>query len=905
MDIHRCRFVPYPPSTINALAFSHSHISKDQKTAPPRLAIGRANGDIEIWNPLKGLWLQETIFRGGKHRSIDGLVWTQDPNEDVGGRTIIGRSRLFSIGYTTTVTEWNLETGRPLRNVSGNHGEIWCIAAQPARLPTKGEVNSAITQWPGQSLIAGCTDGALVLYSTKDEDLQLQKVLVRPSAKKAKIISVVFQDRNIVVAGCTDSTIRIYDIRNGTLLRNMTAGSGPKGGPKEIIIWSVKVLKNGTIISGDSTGELKIWDGKTYTLSQRIKSHKQDVLSLATNHDGSAIFSGGMDRRTITYKPVGKGKPRWAEVAHRRFHNHDVKTMASFEGPGISVFVSGGPDASPIVVPLGKFGFEHQRSLPFLAQEPVLRSASNKRLMMSWWDREVQIWRFSKQSKVLPTEESEDEAAVKGRKLVAKILIKGEANITSATLSTDGSLLVVATTTDIKMFLLRPRKVEDGEGLRISKITLSTNISFGARLIQISPDGKWLCIVRPDSHVALARILNTTSASSGITVHPQLFKLSRLNRRIEKHILLGGLGTYDRSISQIAFSSDSSILAVSDLAGYIDTFVLLGHEDLTQPILDEDAEAASSESSDAESDSDEDEEAKLKLIFGQHWTRNPSVSLLPKLPSPPVLLSFRPGINDAQKSLTNGVSPHPTRNTPNPVPHDLPEGEDRLLVVTATSDVFEFEVLKGGLSPWSRRNPTSAFPLKFRKTLDQVRGCIWDIKDLRERIWLYSINSLWMFDLSQDFPPDPLATQSRKRKRGVKEHPSGAGGLVEDNNLNTGISRKMQKMTNGEEEGEETLVKDDDAMDLDEDEEDVSSLQRLKRGDAEAEETVKSDNAKEERSWFWRTFKYRPILGIVEVGEGDEFGPEVALVERPIWEADLPPRYYGEQEWRDRELAAL
>lgn len=335
--------MPYPPSTINALAFSHSHISSDQKTAPPRLAVGRANGDIEIWNPLNGLWLQETIIRGGKDRSIDGLVWTQDPNEEVGERIIIGKSRLFSIGYTTTVTEWDLEKGIRLRETSGNHGEIWCIAAQPAlTLVANGTVEASSGQWQGQDLVTGCTDGTLVLYSTKDETLQLQKVLARPSSKKGKAISIVFQDRNIVVAGYSDSTIRLVDIRNGAMLRSMTLGGGPKGGPKEILVWSVKVLNDGTIVSGDSSGEVKIWDGKTHTLRQRIKSHRQDVLSLAVSCDGSAIFSGGMDRRTVVYKPVGKGKSRWAEVAHRRFHRHDVKTMASFEGHGVSIVVSGG-----------------------------------------------------------------------------------------------------------------------------------------------------------------------------------------------------------------------------------------------------------------------------------------------------------------------------------------------------------------------------------------------------------------------------------------------------------------------------------------------------------------------------------------------------------------------------------
>jgi U3 small nucleolar RNA-associated protein 4 len=207
------------------------------------------------------------------------------------------------------------------------------------------ELNGTSTgHWEGQSLIAGCTDGALVLYSTKDEDLQLQRILVRPSAKKAKIISVTFQDRNVVIAGCTDSTIRVYDIRNGSNLRTMSLGAGSKGGPKEIIVWSVKVLQNGNIVSGDSTGELRIWDGKTYTLMQRVKGHKQDILSLATSFDGSTIVSGGMDRRTVVYKRVGKGKGRWAEVGHRRYHSHDVKTMASLEYKGMSVVVSGGKE---------------------------------------------------------------------------------------------------------------------------------------------------------------------------------------------------------------------------------------------------------------------------------------------------------------------------------------------------------------------------------------------------------------------------------------------------------------------------------------------------------------------------------------------------------------------------------
>jgi U3 small nucleolar RNA-associated protein 4 len=190
--------------------------------------------------------------------------------------------------------------------------------------------------------VTGCTDGAVILYSTADQDLRLERVLARPSSRKAKVISINFQNRNTVVAGCTDSTIRVYDIRSGALVRNMSLGAGIPGGPKEIIVWAIKCLPNGNIISGDSTGEVRIWDGKTYTLFQRIKGHRQDVLSLATSNDGTTILSGGMDRRTVIYKQIGDMKSRWGEITHKRFHSHDVKTMATFEGKGMSIIASGG-----------------------------------------------------------------------------------------------------------------------------------------------------------------------------------------------------------------------------------------------------------------------------------------------------------------------------------------------------------------------------------------------------------------------------------------------------------------------------------------------------------------------------------------------------------------------------------
>lgn len=355
MDIHRSRFVPYPPSAINALAFSYTEDRDVGKKEPTdlRLAVGRANGDIELWNPARGAWVHETTFRGGKDRSVEGLAWVQEPDEvDVGGNVSIGQLRLFSIGYSSTVTEWDLASGLPIRHSGGNHSEVWCLAAQPRwRAPkNKGEKDDKQANhtagdgvFRGQNLVAGCADGTLVLLSTADNDLRFQKFLSRPTAKKARVLSVAWQTRNVVVAGFADSTIRVFDTRNATLLRNITLGAAPAGGPRDILVWAVKCLPNGDIVSGDSAGEVRFYDGKTFSQLQRISGHEADILDLVTSADGQTVYSSGMDRRTVVYKlKAGAQKAKWARVSHNRYHDHDVKAMTTYESRKMSVIVSGG-----------------------------------------------------------------------------------------------------------------------------------------------------------------------------------------------------------------------------------------------------------------------------------------------------------------------------------------------------------------------------------------------------------------------------------------------------------------------------------------------------------------------------------------------------------------------------------
>ncbi|KAK5992523.1 U3 small nucleolar RNA-associated protein 4 [Cladobotryum mycophilum] len=868
MDVHRCRFVPYQPSAINAVAFSHPRTRSAKQVSVARLAVGRANGDIEIWNPSSGTWHQELVIRGGKDRSIDGLVWVNEPDQDLGdGRFVVGKLRLFSIGYTSTVTEWDLEKGKPKRHASGQHGDIWCLAAQPPA--QDGTMESQYSN----KLIAGTIDGELVMYSIEDDDLRFQRVVVRSPTKKAQMVSVTFQSRKVAIVGCSDSTIRAYDITKGHMLRRMTLGSDLVGGSKDIIVWSVKCLPGGNIVSADSTGQVCIWDGKTYTQSQRLQSHKQDVLSLSISADGSAIMSGGMDRRTVLYKQNAGAGNRWSKVWGRRYHDHDVKAMASFEHGRISVVVTGGPDSNLMVVPLKEMGRENHRTVSNLPQQPPISSASKARFIVSWWEREVHIWVLRKAANDILNSAGDDVDINQNRKLLKTIVVKGDSNIASATINQEGTLLIVSTSTDIKAFRLDHQDPVKPSDVKLSSIDLPQKLrGAGATQVQLSPDGKWVCVVQDGSRVVMAGIEATEGAdnSTVLTIHSQ--RLSRLRRHIPRYILNGGLGSYDRNVTHVSFSADSKMVAVADLAGYVDTWILRGTGENLQngtEVEGEDDDASSG------SDSDE-EEAEGPDSTKEQWARNPSAKLLPKLPSSPVVLSFSEDVPDA-----NSVKDY------------------TLAAITASWNVLAFHPLQGSLTPWSRRHPRKTLPAPVQDLLDLAKGAVWQ----GSRLWVYGVSFLLMLDMAQDLPKPTansdalisLEQSGLKRKRiGTT---SGAGGKMTRDNL---APHRIGKYVNGQWEdievdgaspqGEEEGDSDDEMADAPDGE-----LSQLRNANGNANKQQDDEYVTERKSW-WITYKYRPVLGVVPLNTLDQ-PLEVALVERPTWDVEKPERYYVGEEW--------
>ncbi|ETN38418.1 uncharacterized protein HMPREF1541_06453 [Cyphellophora europaea CBS 101466] len=793
MDIHRCRFVPHQPASISALAFSHT--SDLTQKAPPelRLALGRENSDIEIWNPSGGRWLRETVLRGSVGATVEQLAWTQDLTiEDEGADTIAkpGAMRLFSIGGSSSISEWSLASGKQLRRAEGNFGDIWCFAAQPAyQLPENGKVEGPI---PSQSLVAGCGNGSIVLFATDDGDLRYSQVLHAPQSKKSKVLSITWRDRNTVVAGYEDSLIRVFDVSTRKVIRQMSLGKPAEG--SKTVVWTVKCLPDGTIVSGDSSGELKIWDAKNLSLTQRLKSHQADILDITASSKGDQIFTFGVDRRTIAYQPLpnpsGQKKRRWAQVMHRRFHDHDVKCAASYESRGLSVLVSGGMDASPIVLPMRNWQSEYHRSLSHLPQQPQM-STSRNRLMLAWWGRELNVFHLPRRST-----DGEITTGSEDYELLATLQLKGEENIQSAQISGDGSLVISATPRGVRLFQLRRTSSNGGLAMRSRSVPLPLSLhDYGARHVTFSPDGKWLCVARFDNTILLAKIIPGAEPKDLPSIHPTIARLEPTGDDNDD----SPLRAYADAISAITFSPESRVLAVGTLSGHTTAWTLEGHEDRNSLSPKSVAKNAASDSDSDSDSSDSDTEDDSPLIHAQRWTRTPT---LPRLDASILLLLFRPS-SPASSSPTaikdrhhlsppsSNIALHPTRHTPNPVAHEHPTLAP-LVAITSSHTLTELDITRGKLTPWSRRNPSSLLPPHFRRIKDRVMGGFFH----HQRLWLYGPNWLYMLDLSRDFPaPTPssstgpvpnqldgaaeIARPGKKRKRPTKDlRGTGAGDKI-------------------------------------------------------------------------------------------------------------------------------
>ncbi|KAG6885935.1 hypothetical protein C0993_007437 [Termitomyces sp. T159_Od127] len=579
LAVHRCRFVDYTPSAITAVAFpplplpstsnKDKNSSVDQSSRFGTLAVGHANGNIDLceWAGAERdqqstqAWVIRKTLPGPHPSKVDSLTFVLRYPDDFTTDDIPTSSdlRLLSSGGGSELLEWDMDRACVKRTVNSQGGAIWCMAVNPA----------------STLLALGCEDGTVRLLSLVNDTLTHYR---RFDRLKSRILSIAWgppspqqSEKNSgrdhdsdsddeeeawtdtwLVTGSSDSSIRKWDVATGRVVERM--GMDKIRGERTLV-WTVGVLGDGTIVSGDSLGMVKFWDSRTCTQLESFQGHGADVLCLAVGPEGNTVFTSGVDQKITLFSSVKTGSfnntsgasSRWVQSCSRRMHSHDVRALATWPPYTVlppaykrrfpidvsPILASGGLDMSVVVTPAAlpsstvvkvinplstsahcTFEDSYHRRLAYSAGAsgiPAIQVARKARLISCLRDSGVSIWRvMARQSMDDDPDSQEVDVARLGWEKVLEMDLNVNTNLIASGISEDGRWLVVSDLYETKLF-----------SLTLDAHLPASNLSTGGQAFQFTPDS--------------SKLVMSTTASSYVLVIDLAGEKPRVLRRFDQH----------------------------------------------------------------------------------------------------------------------------------------------------------------------------------------------------------------------------------------------------------------------------------------------------------------------------------------------------------------------------------
>lgn len=307
---------------------------------------------------------------------------------------------------------------------------------------------------------------------------------------------------SFIVTGGADSSVRIWNAASGRCEYRMTTD---KRRSEHTLVWAITVLKDRTIVSGDSMGNVVFWDSKMGTQIQSFRAHRADILCLTVSPDGKAVYSSGADQRIaqIQYLDIRSSRPgqadpdvrsRWELTQARRIHAHDVRALAlsphhtltsptppshvsALQTHSIPLIISGGLDFSPIFTPAATAHFSSSKSphhpladsenLSF--QEGFIRRGSyipqrsspvclarQAKLLISRSESSINLWAIHGPSKAaLPINVNGRQQDPPAWDKILQMDINARTNLIAHAVSPDGSWLALSDAFEVKVYKLK------------------------------------------------------------------------------------------------------------------------------------------------------------------------------------------------------------------------------------------------------------------------------------------------------------------------------------------------------------------------------------------------------------------------------------------------------------------
>lgn len=239
------KFAHFQPQAIETMAMSNDGTL---------MAVARGNCSIEIW--LVDSWAQLLVIAGNKNSPIRRLHWA--PTETSEGSNPLNGRRLLSTGLNGVVLEWDLTT-RAIKHVHTVHAPIW---------------DSVIV---GKHVYLACEDGSIKILKVKKESIQFAKTLCKCETRCLCV--QVSSDGKHVYAGYADSSVRRWEVDSGNCTLHFQKATKDKQQKSECLIWTLALFR-GCVITGDSQGDLSVWDATHGTLLKQFNDLEADILQI-------------------------------------------------------------------------------------------------------------------------------------------------------------------------------------------------------------------------------------------------------------------------------------------------------------------------------------------------------------------------------------------------------------------------------------------------------------------------------------------------------------------------------------------------------------------------------------------------------------------------------------------------
>ncbi|KAG7370078.1 hypothetical protein IV203_027824 [Nitzschia inconspicua] len=262
---------------------------------------------------------------------------------------------------------------------------------------------------------------------------------------------------------------------NSTL--RMTVES--KGRVMATKVWSLKVLDDGTLIAGNSIGQVQFWNSQTGTLHQTVlqTSLQSDVLKIVANDRETKVFCSGVDSRVVCIERQAKhtsGAPQWKLTHVQRPHTHDVKAMVLLPGEEykqssniprrLETLITGGVDTKLCSYMVSAFGGKRPQSwLPWPMQSPISTSSnpSGPRLLSMQRRDRIELYELEK----LPDSTMKNNQKHQNSEIILP-LRQSVKKLPSTSMV--GSILLDSNTTDVSSRLLASQISPTGKFLAVS-----------------------------------------------------------------------------------------------------------------------------------------------------------------------------------------------------------------------------------------------------------------------------------------------------------------------------------------------------------------------------------------------------------------------------------------------------